>query len=310
MKKIILPMVMIFTMVMYPQMKKNGTIYDQHPAISVVEEMQQAFVAGDSAKVASYLTGDFKMYDGFNSNPDYEGRTRDQFLNSIKGWQKYTDYMSLERFPGAYPDALEYKKDESGLWVQTWDMLKGMDKETGVKLNMPVHRLYKMDDNNKIQMLITYDDNAVWMKNREAFNPRTNGTIYNQHENINTVRKMVGALENGDVDKGFSYFTDDARFTSLDMKEGEFRTTKDEKEHFNEFLKGYDIEGMDMRGYPDYLEYEIGKSKLVQSWWDFRIKRKSDGKKYKIPIFFIHYFNDDGKITRETGYYTLNSMKE
>lgn len=45
------------------QKKTNGTIYIEHPAIAVVENMTKAFVSGDSDKVASYLgIENFKAY--------------------------------------------------------------------------------------------------------------------------------------------------------------------------------------------------------------------------------------------------------
>ena len=119
---------------------------------------------------------------------------------------------------------------------------------------------------------------------------------------------MVAALEHGDADKAFSYFTEDARFSNLDMPRGETSTLTEEKEGFNNMLKNWTIDRIDIVGYPDYLEYERGNSKVVQSWWDVKMTRKSDKKKVTIPVLLIHDFNDDGKITREAGYYTLSAL--
>ena len=70
-------------------------------------------------------------------------------------------------------------------------------------------------------------------------------------------------------------------------------------------LKDWTIESIDVVGYPDYLEYEEGNSKIVQSWWNARMTRKSDSKKVKLPIMLVHRFNNDGMMTSETGYYTV-----
>ena len=299
---------LLCTVVMYSQKKKNGTIYKEHPAIKVVEDMQKAFVKGDSAAVASYLADDFKGWNGFNDNPDAKPMTKANFAGNAIGWNKYVDYFNISRFPGAYPDALEY--DKEGTWVQTWDILSGMEKRTGMDMTMPIHRLYVVNKDNKIASMINYFDESKFMGMREAMDVRPNGTIYDQHTNINTVRKMLGALAHGDVDKGFSYFTDDARFSNLDMPMGETHTVAEEKEGFKNMLKNWDIVSMDVVGYPDYLEYDRGNSKVVQSWWNFKAKRKSDGKTVTIPIHFVHDFNDDGKITREAGYYTTAAMAD
>lgn len=299
--------IMMFTIIMYPQKKKNGTIYVDHPAITMVEEMQQAFVKGDTTQLATYLSEDFRAYNGMETNPDNEGMTKSQFVRSSIGWINNVDYLSISR-SGGYPDALEYK--ESGLWVQTWDMLKGVHKTTGVKLTMPLHRIVKVNDDNKIDMIITYDDGGVWATMREAFNTRTNGKLYNAHENINTVRKMIRALEHGDIDKSFSYFTENARFRNMDLADDEFFTVEEEKENIKKLGETWDIESIDVVGYPDYLEYELNDTRVVQSWWNLRLKRKSDNKRVKIPALLMHRFDEDGKIFDEMGYYTMRAIAQ
>lgn len=299
---------MLFTVVMYSQKKKNGKIYSEHPAITVVEAMQQAFIKGDTATVSSYLGEKFRAINGMNSNPDAKGASKENFLNQSIFWSKNASYLSITRSEGAYPDALEY--DKSGVWVQTWDQLRGVHNETGVKLDMPIHRLFVVNKDNKIVRMITYDDGTVFDELRSSFVPRKNGTIYNHHDNINTVRNMVGALEHGDVDKAFSYFTEDARFSNLDMNEGEFHSVEEEKEGFSKMLESWSIESFDVNGYPDYFEYELGQGKVVQSWWNVRMTRKSDGKKVVLPILLVHNFNDEGKITREMGYFTTRLLQE
>ena len=298
---------MTYSVVMFSQKKeKNGTIYKEHPAIKVVEDMQQAFIKGDTVALASYLADDFRRFNGFNNNPDAEGATKENFINQSKWWSKNFAYLSINRWPGAYPDALEYK--ESGLWVQTWDLLRGVHEETGAKIDMPTHSMFLIDDNNKIKSMIEYDDGWVWKELTERRNTRTNGKLYNQHENINKVLRMMAALEHSDVDKAFSYFDENARFNNLDMEMGETVTVAEEKEGFTNMIKSWDIDRIDVRGYPDYLEYELNNTKVVQSWWTVHMTRKSDKKKVKIPVMLIHNFNDDGKITREAGYYTLAAL--
>ncbi len=306
MKNHVIIAMMMFSIIMYSQKKKNGTIYKEHPAITTVETMQQAFIKGDTTAVAGYLSDDFRSINGMNNNPDAKGADKTNFLNQSIFWSKNIAYLSISRQGEAYPDALEY--DESGTWVQTWDYIRGVHEETGVKIDMPVHRLYLINKDNKISRAITYDDGTIFDNLRESFVPRTNGKLYNHHEYINKVLRMVAALEHSDVDKAFSYFTEKARFSNLDMPPGETHTVAEEKEGFLSMLKDWDIESIDVNGYPDYLEYELGKAKVVQSWWDFRVKRKSDGKKVNIPVMLVHYFNDEGMITREMGYYTVQAM--
>ncbi|RAJ17529.1 hypothetical protein LX77_03872 [Gelidibacter algens] len=44
---------MLCTFINYAQ-KKNGTVYEEHPAIDVVNEFVKASVAGDQTKMVSY----------------------------------------------------------------------------------------------------------------------------------------------------------------------------------------------------------------------------------------------------------------
>jgi len=305
--KLIIAMLLISS-IMYSQKSKNGTVYNEHPAIDAVESMMQAFYAGDADKVATYLADDFKSYQGTNTNKDAKGRDKEWFLGASKWVKENWSYISNKRSSGAYPDAIEYKGDD-GLWVQTWDQFKALDNASGVTLDMPIHRLYKMTSDNKIQTMIIYDNDLPWAERRRSFAPRTNGTIYNNHDNINTVRLMMGALANSDPDKAFSYFTEDAKFTNLDMARDESHTVAEEKEMFNGLITDWTIESIDVVGYPDYLEYEMGGAKVVQSWWDVRMTKKSDGKKVILPLMLTHNFNDEGKMTNETGYYTTKSME-
>ncbi len=307
--KVIVVMLLVSSFMYSQKTKKNGTVYNEHPAIDAVESMWKAFYSGEVDKMASYLADDFRSYQGTSTNKDAKGNDKEWMKGASKWVSENWSYISHKRTSGAYPDAIEYKGDD-GLWVQTWDDFKALDNSTGVTLDMPIHRLYQMTSDNKIKNMIIYDNDLPWAERSRSFAPRTNGVIYNNHDNINTIRLYMGALANGDVDKAFSYFTEDATFTDLDMKRGESRTVEEEKEMFKGLTSEWNITSIDVRGYPDYLEYELGGAKVVQSWWDVRMTKKSDDKiKVILPILLINDFNDEGKMTQETGYYTTKSME-
>ena len=300
-------MLIVTSFITYAQKKTNGTIYEDHPAIKVVEAMEQAFVKGDSVAVASYLTNDFKSYNGSSTNKDDKGGDKKDFLNQLKYWKNNIDYMSIKRSPGAYPDALEYKKDNKDdvVWVQTWEQLNGVHKKTGVKIDMPFHRLFVLTKDNKIKTLIDYYDSSVMREIGNSYNERKNGVIYNNHENINKVRIMIAAFENKDFAKAYSFYDAKASFRNCNMTNDEKSMTLDQmKEMDKKMLEKYDITSIDVVGYPDYLNYELGNSKVVQSWWNMRLTRKSDQKKIVLPIFFIDTFNDEGMIVDELAYYS------
>ena len=309
MKTKILSVMMLIAFIATAQ-KKNGTVYDEHPAINVVNDFAKASVAGDKTKMGSYLTDDFKAYNGTSDRADDKGMDNEAFLKNQMIYHDRLDYYSIEPFPGSYPDAIEYKKDNPNgeVWVQTWDLLKGVDKETGVKIDAASHRLYTLTKDNKIKNIILYNNGRVIDEIMASFSDRKNGTIYNHHENINTVRKMMYAIEHNDWDKAYSFYDKDVRFIDSSSPTMESVSLTEQKAFDKKILEKYDVAYIDMVGYPDYLHYEMGNQGLVQSWWNINFIRKADKKAIVLPIFYTMTFNDEGKITSETAYYNAKLL--
>lgn len=283
----------------YGQTEKNGTIFSEHPALALVKAMNAAWVSGDTAAVAGYLHEEFRGWNGSNTNKNAQGTTKSGFIRSMTNFWSNFSHLSMEPSRGSTPDALEFK--DGNIWVQTWNRLKGVHNATGVKVDMPVHHLYLIKD-DKILTAIIYDNNNVFRSIWESMDDRKNGTIYNAHEYINKVRRMVHAFEFGDLETAYSFFADNARFTSLETPRGESLNLEEVKQRNAQMMEEYEINSIDVVGYPDYLEYDLRDSKAVQSWWDFRLTRKSDNKRIVMPVMYIHDFNDEGKIVRSSAY--------
>ncbi len=290
----------------FGQKKTNGTVYIDHPAITVVEDFIKASVSGDEAKMASYLTDDFKAYNGTSNKTNDKGTGKDAFLKGALRYNNELDYFSIENYPGSYPDAIEYKKDneKEEVWVQTWNLVKGVHKVTGVKIDAAAHRLYTLTKENKIKTIINYSNGSVLDEIGASFANRTNGTIYNHHDNINTIRKLTYAYENGDLDKTMSFYSDDATFSDINSEYGKSLTKAEITPIWKKFLDDYEIVSIDMIGYPDYLEYEMNDGREVLSWWNYYLIRKSDKKEISVPFHFSDSFDADGKIIAEMAYYS------
>jgi ketosteroid isomerase-like protein len=312
MKNKITMVLLIASCITYAQKKTNGTIYVEHPAIATVESMTQAYASGDTDKVASYLADDFKYFSGTSTNKDDKGMNKTEYLKTVKVWKDNIDYLSIKRSKGAYPDALEYKDPEQKdvVWVQTWEDVKGVEKNTGVKIDRPMHRLFTVNKDNKIKSLVNYSTSAVGEEIYQSGAERTNGQIYNHHENINSVRKMVYAFENKDFDKSYSFYDDKATFIDINSPDADKEYTLDEqKANDKKMFEMFDLISIDQVGYPDYLHYEMGDARVVQSWWKIRLIRKSDKKNIVLPMLFIDTFNDKGKITNEIAYYSQKILE-
>ena len=311
MKKIIIAIVMFSMFISYAQKKANGTVYMNHPAIDVVDAYTKSINSGDLAKAESYLADDFKSYNSTTDNQNSKGLDKTAFMKRMKNWRESIDYFSIQTAKGTYPDAIEYKDDtqKEVVWVQTWDEVKGVHKNTGVKINMNLHRLFVVNKANKIKTLFIYDNPEIYTEIYESMAERTNGTIYNHHQNINNVKNMLFAFENKDLNKSYSYFSSDAKFSDINSMDGKSISLDEQKAMDKKVLDSFDIVGLEVVGYPDYMHYELGDSGVVYSWWNWHVIRKSDKKAITLPVHYQHNMDKDGKIVREMAYYNSALLK-
>ena len=140
----------------------------QQMGIDLVESFNTAWVSGEIEKAASMLTEDFRIRNGNSLNKDDKGSTKQQFIGNMTWWYNNMDYLKLTVSEGAYPDAIEYK--DSGVWIQTWDHLYGVNKTTGAKVDMPVHRLYVVnEDATKIARIFEYNNQNTFRNVRDSY---------------------------------------------------------------------------------------------------------------------------------------------
>jgi limonene-1,2-epoxide hydrolase len=309
-KTVVFALACLSTFGMYSQKKTNGTIYIEHPAITVVENFHKAFVSGDVDKVSTYVTADFKSFDTSDNSP--VARDKAALLKEVANWRDNYEYTSLTRSKGAYPDALEYKEDlqKGEVWVQTWEILKGNHKQTGVKIDMPIHRAYILTKDLKIKTQIVYLNSRPFDEIFLSKSERKNGEIFINHENINTVRKIIAAFEHQDFEKYNNFYDENVKVSdinNLDFTKG--NTLAEMKVNDANFHKNFEVVRIDQVGYPDYLHYELMDSRAVFSWWNFILIRKSDKKKIELPMMISDDFNAKGKIIAETLYYSQKNLE-
>lgn len=283
---------------------KNGTVFSNHPGIALVNQFNEAFVNADTLTLASLLHEKARIKNGLTLNKDEKGANKQQIIGTALFWKANIRHFSITQDKPAYPDAIEYKKGGQ-LWVQSWDRVNGYHNETGVKLDAPLHRLFRLTpDAKQILWIGEYFERDLYRQIWTSTNDRKNGQIYINHPNINSVRKMMHAFEFGDYEEAYSYFDENVTIEDINQPIDEKFTLEQAKENDKNFLANFTINSFDEWGYPDYLEYDWGDSRVVQTWWKFRLTRKSDGEKIVLPVHFQDVFNQDGKITRRTAYYS------
>ena len=303
MKNITYLLSFLFVFSLNAQKNKNGNLYDKHPGIDLVASFHKAYAAGDIDTASEILHDDVQWLDGNTNNTVWGGK--DRILGNINNFKNNFNYVSFNDSPGAYPDALEYKKD--GNWVQSWFNVYGVHKVTGVELDHPVLRIYGLnDDSTKIVGIIEYSNKRNFDQIANARTDMKNGTIYMSHQHINTVRKVQFAYQNGDVENAISFFHENA--TINDINESKIMNMDETLERDGKMFADWAVTDLIEVGYPDYLEYDWRDSKVVLSWWTFKMKRKSDGKEVDVPVHFSDRFDNEGKIIRRTSYWNKSLL--
>ena len=298
MKKHIIYLFVLCFSLSFSQKKNNGKLYIEHPAMDVVEQFNKAFVSGDLETMKSLVSDDFRWYTLSMREPG----TLQQLLNRSNYLSKNVVNFDIKHYGGAYPDALEYKKDDI-LEVMTYTWMSGYDRNTGVELDMPRYVNFRMNDDGKISRMNVMDDQALWTKAYQAWDTRANGVIYKDHPLVTKVRLMMRDYETQDVEKIKSNYTENTRFYDvMNSPVDEFKSLEEEFAQFNDYMEVFELVNIRESGYPDVLDYE-GNGAVVISWWEMTLRNKKSGKTNTIMQHIQHSFNEKGEIVREDYYF-------
>ena len=298
MKKHIIYLFVLCFSFSFSQKKNNGKLYIEHPAMDVVEQFNEAFVSGDLETMKSLVSDDFRWYTLSMREPG----TLQQLLNRSNYLSKNVVNFDIKHYGGAYPDALEYKKDDI-LEVMTYTWMSGYDRNTGVELDMPRYVNFRMNDEGKIRSMNVMDDQALWTKAYQAWDTRANGVIYKDHPLVTKVRLMMRDYETQDVEKIKSNYTENTRFYDvMNSPVDEFKSLEEEFAQFNNYMEVFELVNIRESGFPDVLDYE-GNGAVVISWWEMTLRNKKSGKTNTIMQHIQHSFNENGEIVREDYYF-------
>ncbi|MDG1041722.1 MAG: hypothetical protein P8O96_02610 [Flavobacteriaceae bacterium] len=297
--KLIALLLVVSSISVFGQKKKNGTVYIDHPAIDIIYQMYDAVNTNNLEALDNLLSDDFKGVWGDEMNKDREPTTKKQFIDNVESWNTKNRYHSLKTANNAYPDAIKYNDEnfKDVTLVYCWEAISGVGGMTGVKFSQRRHTQYAVNSDNKISFSRTYMNQMPFVESWRSRSNLSDGKIYSNHPNINTVRKAMHALQYGNMDHFFEAFDENAKFDGLfsdwdadDLSIDEFKNMQ------TEFLNNYSIESVDNRGIK-YYEFDSQKG-LVQSWWRISLVRKSDNKAIVLPVMVNHRFNDEGKIVK------------
>jgi len=125
MKKLIFVALVAFSVDTFAQgVEKNGTIYKKHPYITVVNQISDLFVKGDTVALAKFYADTAKFAD----SPDPKTYN---LKMARSNWKWIVDNWDITIKPRGYPDALQYDIDP--FTVQSWWTITVVNKKTQKK---------------------------------------------------------------------------------------------------------------------------------------------------------------------------------
>tara|TARA_Y100000768_G_scaffold220037_1_gene165891 strand:+ start:74 stop:997 length:924 start_codon:yes stop_codon:yes gene_type:complete len=297
---------LIFLLKVEAQKKKNGIIYNEHPYIAAAKEFNSAFINGNKEEITSLVAEDVKLWNSMSTNKKQKAVGLNGLLNRSAYWSNKLKAYSIKPKGKAYPDALEFKGNNT--WVYTYEILKGIDKENGFKIETPIDRSFLFNKDGKISWILESFNTAHLEKYNNSFKKRTNGTIWIDHPYIGSIRRLMNNFGIGEIDTAYKEHDPNARIYDINMKIGEFQTIDERREWEKGVFENFDLISIDESGYPDLLEYN-GDGMTVLSWWIMTFKDKRNSKNIELYLHRSDTVNEEGKIINTILYYNGQLLK-
>lgn len=157
MKKILIVVFSMITVCAIAQKPiKNGTIYKEHPYITVVNRSIEFFLSQNFKEFAKLYADSAKFYEPLSTKPENLANRIKSYMGFLKNWEN----VEMPKQKGSYPDGLEY--DDGSFIVQSWWAEKAVNKKTGKTENTP---FVVFDEFNKDGKIITetfyYDRSSI-----------------------------------------------------------------------------------------------------------------------------------------------------
>jgi len=138
------------------EMQKNGTLYKEHPYITIVNNSMASFLKQDWDGMAKLYSDTVKFYDP--SSPKAYGLT-----DAKKGWlDVYNGWEQITVTKQGYPDGLQYDKDP--FTVQSWWSISAVNKKTKKTAKVYMVQFDEFNKDGKIAREFSYYDQTPFIE--------------------------------------------------------------------------------------------------------------------------------------------------
>ena len=157
MKSLLIAVFMLLVSTTFAQeMQKNGTLYKEHPYITIVNNSNALFLKQDWDGMAALYADTAKFYDPSSSKAISLADTK-------KGWATiYTDWEQITVTKQGYPDGLQYDKDP--FTVQSWWAISAVNKKTKKTAKAYMVQFDEFNKDGKIARELSYYDQTPFIE--------------------------------------------------------------------------------------------------------------------------------------------------
>jgi hypothetical protein len=132
------------------------------------------------------------------------------------------------------------------------------------------------------------------------------GTVYKQHPNIETIRKLASLYEKGDADDMAKFYDAKVQFRGMGRympgPRSKTKSLEEAKAGWKDVINNWQNIKMTETREPEGVQ-STGEPFTVQSWWVLSVVNKKTKKQAQIDMVLFDSFNKEGKIISQLQYY-------
>jgi hypothetical protein len=144
----------VFTLLAYcafaQTAQKNGTIYKEHPYITIVNNSNDLFLKQDWDGMLKLYADSAKFYDPSSTKPSHVADMKKSWADIYANWEQITVVKQ------GYPDGLQYEKDP--FTVQSWWAVTAVNKKTKKTAKFNMVQFDEFNKDGKIVLEFSYYD--------------------------------------------------------------------------------------------------------------------------------------------------------
>ena len=126
--------------------KKNGIIFKDHPYVSKVRLLIQAYETMDVEKIKSHYSPNARFYDVMNSVPFDKAKSLEEEFKDFSSYAEILELVDIREY--GFPDVLDYEGNDTV--VISWWVMDFKNKKSGETSTIFQHIVHHFNEDGEI----------------------------------------------------------------------------------------------------------------------------------------------------------------